>query len=112
MNEISDTPSESAVNEYICTYTSGGGTEYNDGFWTKKETPKRITLMKVREYMSGIYAMHKVGEKIKVGKGTGNPLRDWEDGTFTVYFEQAGTPYYFEPFLHQLPPHKEERNTR
>ena len=83
--------------KYKCSYTSGGGTEYYDGFWELKKTPKTTTLTKVEEHMGGIFSMHKVGEKIKVGAGTGNPLRDHEDGTFTVYFNQAGTPYYFEP---------------
>jgi len=25
-----------------------------------------------------------------------NCLRDWEDGTFTIYFHRSGTPHYFE----------------
>jgi hypothetical protein len=24
-------------------------------------------------------------------------LRDWEDGTYTIYPDQCGTPYVFEP---------------
>ena len=83
--------------KYRCSYTSGGGTEYEDGIWELKKTPKTTLLIKVTEYMSGIYAMHEIGEKIRVGKNTGNPLRDFGDGTFLVYFRQAGTPYYFEP---------------
>ena len=48
--------------------------------------------------MTGVFAMHEVGEKIKIGKGTGNPIKDEEhDGSFTVYFQQAGTPYIFNP---------------
>lgn len=100
MKDSGATPSESAVRKYKCTYTSGGGTEYNDGEWEKKVTPKTITLTKTKEYMSGIYAMHKVGEKIKVGKGTGNPIKyEEDDGSFVVYFQQAGMPYYFSPLL-------------
>ena len=82
--------------KYNCTYTSGGGTEYHDGVWEKKTTPKTTTLTKTEEFMTGIYAMHKVGEKIKIGKGTGNPTTYFGDGSFVVYFEQAGTPYLFE----------------
>ena len=82
--------------QYTCYYLDGGGSEYQDGIWERKDTPKTITLIKVKEYMSGIYANHEVGFKTKVGLNTGNPLRDWGDGTFTVYFKQAGVPYYFE----------------
>lgn len=83
---------------YKVTYNSGGSRTYDDGNWLVKKTPKTIVAQKIGEFMGGIYAMHKVGEKIRIGKNTGNPIRDHEDGTFTVYFEQAGTPYYFEPF--------------
>lgn len=85
--------------KYKCTYTSGGGTEYQDGVWEKKSTPKATRLIKVEEYGVGIYAMHEVGTIFKIGKGTGNPVQDFGDGTFTVYFEQAGIPYYFEPIV-------------
>ena len=79
---------------YKCIYTSGGGVDYGDGIWERKDVPKTISLTKLEE--SGVYDMHEVGEKIKVGKGTGNPLQENDDGTFVVYFKQAGTPYYFE----------------
>lgn len=86
--------------KYKCTYTTGSGTEHSDGVWSKKQTPKTITMEKISEMDNnvGVYAMHKVGTKLKVGLNTGNPLNDHEDGTFTVYFQQAGTPYYFEPY--------------
>lgn len=85
--------------KYRCTYTTGGGTEHEDGIWEKKETPKQVTMTKIKEYMSGVYSMHEVGFKAKVGKGTGNPMEEYEDGTFVVYFAQAGTPYFFETLL-------------
>jgi len=88
------------MKKYKCIYTSGGGTKHEDGIWTMKKTPKTTTLEKVEG--DGVYAMHKIGEKIKVGIGTGNPLRDNEDETFVVYFRQAGTPYYFSPLYSGL----------
>ena len=81
--------------KYRCTYTGGDGTEYSDGMWELKQTPKAKTLTKISEV--GIYSMHSAGDRIKVGKGTGNPLKDLDGGTFVVYFGQAGVPYYFEP---------------
>lgn len=93
--------------KYKCTYTSGGGTEYNDGIWERKDTPKTITMSKVSELDGhvGVYAMHKVGTKLRVGAKTGNPMVVHFDGTFTIYFNQAGTPYYFEP-LDTPPPYR------
>ena len=86
---------------YKCTYTSGGGTEYSDGIWELKQTPKTKTLIKISE--AGVFDMHSAGDKIKVGTGTGNPLKDTGDGTFVVYLMQAGVPYYFEPMEGQCP---------
>lgn len=87
--------------KYNCVYITGSGNEYNDGVWELKKTPKTETLTKVSEYMSGVYAMHKVGKRFKIGVNTGNPARHHKDGTFTVYFGQAGTPYYFTPTINK-----------
>jgi hypothetical protein len=81
--------------KYKCTYVSGGGTNYDNGIWTLTFTPKRIIAEKIDG--DGVYSMHKVGEKIRVGKGTGNPIQEHWDGGYVIYFNQAGTPYYFEP---------------
>lgn len=85
--------------KYKVTYTTGGGTEHSDGIWEVKKTPKTITATKDSELDGnvGVFAMHEVGKKYKIGANTGNPIRDHEDETFIVYFGQAGTPYYFEP---------------
>lgn len=86
--------------KYKVVYYLGSGTEYDDGEWIIKKTPKRITAEKVNEYMSGVYSMHEVGEKIRIGQNTGNPIKDEnEDGSFTVYFGQGGTPYVFNPII-------------
>lgn len=86
------------LKQHKCTYTTGGGSEHSDGIWIKKCTPKTTTMEKIKEDKQvGVYAMHKIGFKVRVGVGTGNPIRDYEDDTFTIYFQQAGTPYYFEP---------------
>jgi hypothetical protein len=82
--------------KYKCEYETGGE-KHSDGIWERKDTAKTIRMTKIEEWPEvGVYAMHKVGESFKVGKGTGNPLEEYEDGTFTIYFRQAGTPYYFE----------------
>lgn len=82
--------------KYQVSYMSGGGTEYPDGIWTRKDTPKTITVEKIEG--DGVYHNHEVGFKAKIGTGTGNPMRDlYGDESFTVYFKQAGTPYFFEP---------------
>lgn len=85
--------------KYKCTYTTGSGTEHNDGIWIKKVTPKTLTLEKIEDYMTGVYRMHDVGYKtvLRVGSPAKHKFIDNEDGTFTLYFNRAGTPYYFEP---------------
>lgn len=88
--------------KYDCTYVNGGGTEYNDGVWEMKKTAKTITMMKVEDYLTGVYAMHKIGEKIRVGRDTRHPFLDQGDGEYTIYFNQSGTPYHFKPRLHLL----------
>jgi hypothetical protein len=86
---------------YKVTYTTGGGTEHSDGIWEVKKTPKTITATKISELdgHAGVFAMHEVGTKKKIGKQTGNPIHEIDDDTFTVYFGQTGTPYYFEPTI-------------
>ena len=83
--------------KYKVTYTSGGGAEYEDGIWEVKRTPKRILVTCLEE---GFFGNHETGEKIRIGKGTGNPIKNEDDdGSFICYFSQAGTPYYFEPIF-------------
>ena len=83
---------------YKVTYITGGGTEHSDGEWVVRKTPKRTVAEKIKE--SGVYDMHEVGEKIRIGFNTGNPIRDgYEEHDFIYYFKQAGTPYHFEPLL-------------
>lgn len=82
-------------NEYKCSYTSGGGTEYDEGNWRLKTlTLKTIIVEKISE--NTVYGNYEKGERIVCKKGNGNPLEDWGDGTFTIYPQQGGTPYYFE----------------
>ena len=81
---------------YKCEYETGGGEFYSDGYWRRMDKPKTITMEKMSDGGQSIYGVHKVGDKFKVGEGTNNPLREYEDGTFCVYFKQAGTPYHFQ----------------
>ena len=87
--------------KYKVTYTSGSGKEYSDGIWELKKTPKTITVTKTSELDGhvGVFAMHIPTKKFKIGKNTGNPIREIDENTFVVYFGQAGTPYYFEQII-------------
>jgi len=82
---------------YKVTYTGGGGEEYNDGTWIVDRTKKIITTVKLFDYLTGVFKMHDVGFRTRIGTGTGNPIKEDDGYTFIVYFLQAGTPYYFEP---------------
>jgi hypothetical protein len=81
---------------YKCSYVTGGGVIYSDGEWSVKKTAKTITLEKV-SHKNEIFSMHSVGDKMRVGEKTSHEYTDWEDDTFTVYFNRSGIPSYFEP---------------
>ena len=73
---------------------------YDEGIWEVKKTPKIETALKLshsEDNPQGVFSFYSIGTKNKIGVNTGNPKRDHEDGTFTVYFGQSGVPYYFEP---------------
>lgn len=76
-------------------YTSGGGTEYDGGIWEIKETPKTMTFQCIEKpFYDGTCPLTM---RIRKTKERSHCLRDWEDGTYTVYPFQSGTPHYFEP---------------
>ena len=76
-------------------YTSGGGTQYDGGEWSIKETDKTITFSctKVPFYESHFPQKTRISKS----KERKHSFTDWEDGTYTVYPFQSGTPHYFEP---------------
>jgi hypothetical protein len=81
--------------EYKCSYTDGGGKQYDEGIWKVKiSTPKSLVLEKISE--KEIWDFYEKGEIIKCSKNSHSPLFDNEDGTFTIYPNQNGTPFYFE----------------
>ena len=76
-----------------CVTTPGGGEERSEGNWRiKTHTEKTLVVEKISD---GDYENYKKGERIICRRGNRNPLRDWGDGTFTIYPKQAGTPYFF-----------------
>jgi hypothetical protein len=75
---------------------TGGGQDIDEGIWiVKTKTDKTLVVEKITE--KEIWDEYEKGDTIKVGAKHGNPVRNWDDGTFTVYPKQEGTPYYFEP---------------
>lgn len=82
--------------KYKCSYTSGGGTIYDGGIWKKKETSKTIILTQVvKSFYQPPWDKLVIHKDVK--KNRRHCFRDWEDGTFTIYPDQCGTPHYFEP---------------
>lgn len=75
-------------------YVSGGGDIYDGGVWTIKETLKTFKFTRIRE---GIYSSQMSDCLIRKEKERRHCLRDWQDGTYTVYPFQGGTPHYFQP---------------
>lgn len=113
-------------NKYTCYSVSGGGTETKHGTWEIKETDKLLTFtlldepfwepnvkkIKIEKYYrkGRTYEDEDIGgkpafrEKFDVFPYTaymnnGHVARKWEDGTWTVYPNQSGTPHVFEPVL-------------
>jgi len=87
-----------------CTSTDGGGTEHNEGLWSIVRSPKTITFLRdvddedwFDRWLFKVKA-ERIEDKGDVRyAGYGNVIIDHEDGTFTAYPSQCGTPYYFEP---------------
>ncbi len=97
--------------KYKCIYINGGGTEYDGGIWEIKETPKTITFICIKKsFFSVDWDKIRVNKFYKGNKpawrdfgdyiaymNNGHCIRDWKDGTYTIYPEQCGTPHIFEP---------------
>lgn len=88
-------PWEVSMN-YVCNYISGGGIIYDGGIWEKKETLKLIIFKQIKE---SFYQPNWIYLKIHKDetKNKRHCYRDNEDGTYTIYPDQCGTPHIFEP---------------
>ena len=112
--------------KYKCKYISGGGTEYDGGIWEMTETPKQIkwtmiekpffepchNSMTIRKFWDKRAEKNseddiKAGEPAFTTKKDGileyiayfyanGVARHWQDGTWTLYPQRAGTPYVME----------------
>ena len=76
------------------SYFGGGGTKYDGGIWEVKETPKTITFTQIKESFFNPNWTKIIWHKNKERR---HCLRDWGDGTYTLYPDQCGTPHYFVP---------------
>ena len=79
-------------------YYSGGGGKYDGGLWTIEETPKSFTFKFAGTPFDFSYIRGGVPEKCVIKKEgrSRHCLKDWENGTYTVYPFQNGTPNVFE----------------
>ena len=84
------------MNKLKCVYVTGGGKEMDGGDWEiVTNTKKTLVLKRVRDpFFEGID--DKI-LRLKRNNKCKHCLRDWGDGTFTVYPYRSGTPYFFEP---------------
>jgi len=78
-------------------YFSGGGTEYEGGEWEIRETNKMFIFKCIKQSFfesncPEIMRIRKEKERLHC-------LRDWADGSYTVYPFQSGVPHVFEPLL-------------
>ncbi len=82
--------------KYKCVYISGGGKEYDGGIWIKKETPKTITFTCIEISFFGVDWDRLVIYK-NPKRNQRHCLRDWDDGTYTIYPDRCGVPHIFTP---------------
>jgi hypothetical protein len=90
---------------FTCKYISGGETEYDGGIWQRKETSKMITFKQLKEsFYQPNWTLLKFKKLSKITdrgdvrySGFGSVMIDEEDGTYTIYPDQCGTPHIFEP---------------
>ena len=77
------------------TYYSGGGSEYDGGIWEIKDTPKSHIFTCVKKpFFDSNCPLRMI---IKKEKEKSHCLRDWSDGSFTVYPFRSGVPHVFNP---------------
>lgn len=82
--------------KYTCKYYSGGGNAYDGGIWEKKETPKTITFTQIKKsFFNPNWQLLKINKDETKNKR--HCLKDWNDGTYTIYPDQCGKPHVFEP---------------
>lgn len=90
---------------YTSDVTSGGGVTSHAGDWKITSlTDKSVTLQMTAKPTTiwgeaGLASSAKVGDTVTVKRDNSGRhcLRDWEDGTFTVYASRNGIPHYFKP---------------
>ena len=82
--------------KYKCIYVSGGGTEYDGGVWIKKETDKTITFFCIEPSYFAV-DWNKLIIYKNPERRNQHCLRDWKDGTYTIYPDRCGVPHVFEP---------------
>jgi len=100
--------------KYQYKYYSGGGTEYDGGIWEKKETDKTILFTQIeKSFYNPNYTKIKVlknygkfhdfesavkdnDDYISIANN-GHTIRDWKDGTYTIYPNQCGIPHVMTP---------------
>ena len=80
--------------KYICKYYSGGGEEYDGGIWEMIETPKSIIFTCIEKPFYDLACDEVL--KCKKDNRCMHSLTTHKDGSFTIYPNRGGTPYYFE----------------
>lgn len=91
-----DFPNDQACLQYTCKYYSGGGNEYDGGVWEKKETSKTIVFRQIKKsFFNPNWELLKINKDEMKNKR--HCLKNWGDGTYTIYPDQCGKPHLFEP---------------
>jgi hypothetical protein len=114
------------IMKYKCSYTGGSGKEYEDGIWEKNETEKQISFKKIERSFYGSWCEkiftrkfyirdYTIRDKhITIPKGSTTSIKksdcitwcgsndvinEYADGTYVIYPQRCGTPFYFVPII-------------
>ncbi len=84
------------IGMYTCVSDKGNGREVDEGEWRLVKIRGGFSLTKITKRASA-ESEYDDGDVLVCKRGNGHPVREWDDGSLTVYPYQAGIPYYFTP---------------
>lgn len=82
---------------YKATVVGPSGGEYAAGLWEVLATPSAVTFRLVTPPHGSGRSFVTAEAFVCRRSGGAHALRDWGDGTYTLYPRRGGTPYVFQP---------------
>jgi hypothetical protein len=91
---------------YTCEVAGNDSKNYNGGIWKRKETESTIVFTFILREVLNTNPYHR-NDKFTFWKKpnrngkyrSSHGMKDWGDGTYTIYPNFEGTPYYMKPIV-------------